>query len=350
MSAWPTKNTQKKTPALTRAREMMSEASEAVKKMHVSQIVAAQEISYNALGRGTPIQRNGILVNPEHRQKTQALWRDVLFMSLYCRLPIVIVTDEGEYRPVTSLYDLTRILDVFSQTPGAILVRQDDYWQGLNPNTPGLVLTLDDDGKPAWLAPSGGGGAWWFNPPSAADFTLASGDGNSLTITDDPDAGLLVNCGPPATGDVKRIAYQGIPVPAGNWTFTVRQQQMVAEGNYSGVGIFTQRSANSRILTAMSHNGNGYDFNAWPGLTGYFASYGHYSTQSVPHWLQIEKSGANLTARVSSNGKLWLQIGTTTTGAYLGGDPDRIGIIAFYNRSSGFQNRTAIENFTFTAS
>lgn len=141
---------------------MMSEASDATKRMHVSQVIAAQEISTNILGRDVPIARNGELYTPEHRQKTQALWRDVLFMSLYCRLPIVITTDAGEYRPVTSLFDLSRILDVISQTPGAVLYRDNEWWVAVPPGTPGQRLTVGIDGFPLWqtVADGGAGGAW----------------------------------------------------------------------------------------------------------------------------------------------------------------------------------------------
>lgn len=44
----------------------------------------------------------------------------------------------------------SRSLDVFSQTPGAILYRGPEGWRALEPGTPGQVLAIGDDRLPYW--------------------------------------------------------------------------------------------------------------------------------------------------------------------------------------------------------
>lgn len=44
-------------------------------------------------------------------------------------------------------------LDVLSQTPGAILYRDEDRWRALEPTQVGDVLALDTDLLPGWFPP-----------------------------------------------------------------------------------------------------------------------------------------------------------------------------------------------------
>ena len=91
-----------------------------------------------------------------------------------------------------------------------------------------LAKTSNADFATQWIAaPSGGGGSstpWYWNPPVAADFTLLSGDANSLTLTNDADVGLMIKSGPivGGSGDTSRIAVKPIPNPAANWDIKVQ--------------------------------------------------------------------------------------------------------------------------------
>lgn len=49
---------------------------------------------------------------------------------------------------------LQQLLDVLSQTPGAIIYRDIDGWKALEPTQAGDVLTLNNDLLPEWQAPS----------------------------------------------------------------------------------------------------------------------------------------------------------------------------------------------------
>lgn len=55
--------------------------------------------------------------------------------------------------PSEPLAALRRLLDVLSQTPGAILYRGPDRWQALEPGNVGDILELDENRLPRWRTP-----------------------------------------------------------------------------------------------------------------------------------------------------------------------------------------------------
>lgn len=54
--------------------------------------------------------------------------------------------------------DVSEQLDSFSQTPGAVLVRDSECWKALEPTKAGQVLVLNALGEPEWVEPGTGGG------------------------------------------------------------------------------------------------------------------------------------------------------------------------------------------------
>jgi hypothetical protein len=49
---------------------------------------------------------------------------------------------------------LQGLLDVLSQTPGAIIYRDVDGWKALQPGSVGQVLTLNSELLPEWQTPT----------------------------------------------------------------------------------------------------------------------------------------------------------------------------------------------------
>jgi hypothetical protein len=197
----------------------------------------------------------------------------------------------------------------------------------------------------------GGGGLWWFDPPLAADFTLASGDATNLTLTDDSDAGLLVDGGTPVGGDISRFAYQTLTDKTLDWVLVVRSDYFVPEANYSGVGIACRDSVSGRVMS-LTLRGGGPWLNVikWNGLSG-FNSTSASVTQSrgVPvHWFRIRKASTTLYFDVSVDGKQWLNLYSETATTFLTNNADQVGIVIDYNRGSGMHNTQAIGYYSLT--
>lgn len=55
--------------------------------------------------------------------------------------------------PEDTFDQLQRLLDAIGQEPGSILIRGADRWIALPPGEVGDVLTINDGGMPAWVAP-----------------------------------------------------------------------------------------------------------------------------------------------------------------------------------------------------
>lgn len=245
----------------------------------------------------------------------------------------------------------TNFLDLISQTPGAILYRGEIKWSALAPGAAGNVLTSQGPGNaPTWATGGGGGGGsiWYMNPPSAGDFTLLSADATNLALTDNADAGLLIDGGAPVTGDKKRFAYQSIASPSTDWTATARLQYAIDSANYSYVGLLAQDGATGKCFSAIFNSTGGITATTWPGLSGYTLQNGLFTPRGPMHWLQLAKVGTNLVARCSPDGKQWLDVATVAIASALTNNPTRVGLFVGYNKGSGYAVKAACEYWSFT--
>lgn len=197
----------------------------------------------------------------------------------------------------------------------------------------------------------GGGALWWFSPPLAATFSLASGDATNLTLTDDADAGLLVDGGTPVTGDKSRLAYRTLTTKTLNWDLKVRSDYFVPQQNFSGVGIACRDSISGRVISITMRGSSPWlCVNKWNGLTGFNAT----AASVIPvfgapiNWFRIAKSGTTLSFYWSTDGKQWLSLYSETATTFLTNNADQVGIVIDHNRSTGPHNTQAIGYFSLT--
>ena len=173
---------------------------------------------------------------------------------------------------------------------------------------------------------------WDFKPPLASDFPTLLGT-VSLTLGDDPDVGLTVDCGTSTFGDVQRIAVKSLPV--GNWTVTAKIIDHLIPYNYNGVGLIMRESSTGKIVLFGVENSTSVSesqalrkmrYSRLPGLTGFTLNpYSEFSP-SVARWYRLKSTGGVLTAWLSTDGKMWRQVYLESSGGSFTSGPDQIGI------------------------
>lgn len=99
---------------------------------------------------------------------SQYLWRDLIFMANAGRLFHFMLPDGRKVFSMAARTNISDVLEAISQTPGAILIRAENWWDVIMPGPPGTVLTMPDEGAiPRWLGggADGGGGVMFSGAP-----------------------------------------------------------------------------------------------------------------------------------------------------------------------------------------
>lgn len=186
---------------------------------------------------------------------------------------------------------------------------------------------------------------WYFAPPAAADFTLATGSGTAnLTLTDDADVGLRVSdANAPATGDDWRLAYKALPAGV-NWEVTMRWDIFLPSLNYAWCAIGVRDSISGRLATIETV---GADARANSELRRgtYTAINGAFNAKAgqmilpptIPPWFRIQYTHGTTTIvwQYSMDGKNWATLLSESATAYLSNLPDQVFFGMAYARASG---------------
>lgn len=217
----------------------------------------------------------------------------------------------------------------------------------------GTVITLY--GRGGALGAGGGGSAtWWFQPPKASEFTSRQGNGSTMVLTDDNDAGLRIYMGPAATGDHPVCASKPIANPSGDWTVEMGFIPAIArKGDYAGMGITLNASSGSARTIVFRHEynaaGSGIQVGNYTTTGGFVSNAGdgsaqYFSAGSTPNFLKVRHDGATSTLHyfTSNDGKTWWEFYSESDTNLLGVKPDLIGPGGFYNRATGDNSMTLV--------
>ncbi|EQB30318.1 collagen-like protein [Sphingobium ummariense] len=205
-----------------------------------------------------------------------------------------------------------------------------------------------------WVTPSSGGGGtgkpWYFDAPLASTFTLQSGNAVQLSLTDDPDAGLLVKSGASATGDISRVAYRTLTNKALDWDVVIRAPIIMNDSDYRKGGLMVMDSTTNRhIICGQMNEYQPFGIIKFTGLTGgYGGSITAQAFKSQPDFYRASCVGSTLTFYVSHCGKNWLQVGATAIGDAFGARPDRIGVGFNISTSDPLQASMTVDCFKLT--
>lgn len=102
----------------------------------------------------------------EIAKATKLSARDLLMISLFGRLGVVVLRDGRKIFSMAAIQDVSAILDSLGQTPGDMFVRGETWWGVIGIGDENDVLTVGPDGEIIWrpVAASGGGLEWQQMP------------------------------------------------------------------------------------------------------------------------------------------------------------------------------------------
>jgi len=181
----------------------------------------------------------------------------------------------------------------------------------------------------------------FWDPPLASDFPndFNFGGGN-LVLTDDPNAGLIVDCGVLSGGAVRSKCK---PLPGGDFSVTMRIKGLISTLNFSSFGIAVYGGVNRTLFFSLD-NRSDIRVEQWNGSV-----YVNVYVQPVffalyDPFIRVTWTAATNTylVEVSTDGHVWVDCGSFANPAGFPNPPTHVGINGTYARTTGPRNKFAI--------
>lgn len=293
----------------------------------------------------------------EKTKGTNIYPRDLAMQLLSGRGIMLLKPDGTKLFPEAYMEDVSLALDSLGQIPGTILVRGEQFWQGLAPPAAAeLVLTsVGANEPPAWLPGGGGGGGasnWWWNPPGSAEFPLTpSGDATTMTATDDADVGLILDAGPMVVGNIQRLRTMNLTNPIGEaWRYQMRATwSWPAQLNGSfNMTIYEQATGKVAHIGWLS-GGQIYNWRG-TGLNAFTAGLGNFARYVTDYWVAIGYDPATdkYTFEYSADGKTWQTTSSTLRTTIFTTGADQIGFGCQMAQASSAHPKLAVQHWSRT--
>jgi len=236
---------------------------------------------------------------------------------------------------------LTHSADALTVAGGEFNVVPQVYSAGWNGNN-GAATKNDIYDKIETITGGGGSGhPWYWLPPAAADFASPySHDANNVTITDDPDVGLVTR-NPIVTVGTNRTRIITKAVPNTDFVLTARlniSNLILAGGPVTGLVLY--ESATGKFIMFGLYGDTNVLSQAvyrYTNLSTFLSTARVASSAGAAYasgFYRIERVGTNLNFYLSTDGKNFALFSTSTVAAGFTTAPDRIGF-GFVNSSAG---------------
>lgn len=183
----------------------------------------------------------------------------------------------------------------------------------------------------------GGGGStpWDFKPPLASAFTLFSTDSTELTLTDDSDAGLLIDGGALTGSAVFRTGYIPLTIPADDWVLVVKRKALLTlHSAHSGLGIFCEDGTTGKYIEFGVRNDQGLWAGSYNSIPSSFNAILFNSSSTGPlngstfEWFRMRHLSGTLHFDASAEGKQWTSLATIADSAFMTNGANRVGLVA----------------------
>lgn len=272
---------------------------------------------------------------------TNLVPRDVLMLAMMGNL-FEVVDETGQvwkgWRFVVS--NVQDVLEQLTNVPGAIPARGASLWEWISPGDVGDVLTYTLGG-PTWLPATGGGGgsgvtAYGYGTPVQPVWANWSFEPDTLgtpVVTEQPDFGFSFSkLGGTAT---IHLSLFGTALPAGaTWSVIIGHRWTAKpQTNDFYSGLYMRKAGNSRILSnhvAIGATEAKAQCTHWNSPTSFSAHIRDNGFKGgavpAPIWHRIDKAAGIFTFSFSIDRVNWIPLVTESATAWLGADPDRVGL------------------------